>query len=342
MRFMMRGGTPEQKDVESLRGKVQVYADTQTNSLIVTTRQRYIKAAEELIKQLDFVRGMVWLDISILEITLDENTKLGLELSAKEKGIFGSKNWTGEFQSTLGLEDAISGFDYSMATQEYLGMLHTLMEQNKAKTLSTPSCITRDNQQVSFNRGKQVPYLQSAREDFNTGGQRIYDYDFLDVGITIDITPHIAKSQSVDGEKRTIGLEISQIQVSNFLEFTEFNAPITEDSSISAYIDVKDGESVVIGGMIRSRRQEIEDKVPILGDIPLIGRLFKKTEDVVEDSELVIIITPRIVDIKNPEDLKRLKTHSDEVFPNTDREIEKHFGDSEMRKKTEDPKVEKP
>jgi len=341
-RFFMRGGTPEQKDIESLKGKVQIYADTQTNSLIVTTRKRYIDSVEELIRQLDFVRGMVWLDITILEITLDENTKLGIELSAKEEGIFGLDDWTGEFQSDLGLGDAISGFNYSMATKEYLSLIHTLMEQNKAKTLSTPSFITRDNQPVSFNRGKRVPYLQSARESDYDGipGQRIYDYDFIDVGITIDIIPHIAKSRADEGEKRTIGLEITDLTVSNFIEFTDFNAPITEDSSISAYIDVKDGQSVVIGGMIRSRRQKIEDKIPILGDIPLVGRLFKKTEDAIEDSELVVIITPRIIDIKNPEDVERLKQHSDEAFPNTDKEIQKHFGDSGMRMKKEETKKE--
>lgn len=340
MRFMMRGGTPEQKDIESLRGKVQVYADTQTNSLIVTTRKRYIEEVEALIKKLDFVRGMVWLDISILEITLDENTKLGIELSAQDENMFGS-DWTGDFQADLGLDQAVSGFDYSLATEEYLALIHTLMEQNKAKTLSTPSIITRDNQPVSFNRGKRVPYLQSATEQEFGGipGQRTYDYDFIDVGITIDVTPHIAKSQAESkDEKRTIGLEINQIQVSNFLEFTDFNAPITEDSSISAYIDVKNGQSVVIGGMIRSRRQEIEDKIPILGDIPLIGRLFKDTENAVEDSELVIIITPRIVDIKNEKDLEDLKTHSEEVFPNAKDEIGKHFGDSKMRMKSENQK----
>ena len=100
--------------------------------------------------------------------------------------------------------------------------------------------------------------------------------------------------------------------MSNFVEFTDFNAPITEDSSISAFIDVEDGQQIVVGGMIKEKRQQIESKVPILGDIPFIGGLFKKTETVAENSEVVIIITPHIIDIQNPEDYGRLEQQSEE------------------------------
>ena len=107
-------------------------------------------------------------------------------------------------------------------------------------------------------------------------------------------------------------MDISQITLSNFVEFTDFNAPITEDSSISAFIDVEDGQQIVVGGMIKEKRQQIESKVPILGDLPFIGALFKKTETVAENSEVVIIITPHIIDIQNPEDYGRLERQSEE------------------------------
>ena len=83
--------------------------------------------------------------------------------------------------------------------------------------------------------------------------------------------------------------------------------PITETNTISAYVDVEDGEKVVVGGMMRETQQEIESKVPFLGDIPFIGRLFRKTQKVVENSEIVIIITPHIIDVRDPKDLKRLQ-----------------------------------
>ena len=320
-RFIARGGTLEQNDINSLRGQVQVEADNQTNSVLVTTAQRYMERVEAMIRELDFVRGQVWIDIQILEVTLDESTKLGVELTARERGLFGAEvrngnPLVGEFGAELGLDQEISGFNISLATKEYMALLHTLIRENKVQTISTPALLTRDNREAEWSSGRRVPYLQSADITSLADNltQPLFNYDFIDppVGVTIALTPHIAKSQTGDNKKRTIGLDISQITLSNFVEFTDFNAPITEDSSISAFIDVEDGQQIVVGGMIKEKRQQIESKVPILGDIPFIGGLFKKMETVAENSEVVIIITPHIIDIQNPEDYGRLERQSEE------------------------------
>jgi len=309
-----------QVDVTSLNGKVEIEADTQTNSLIIQTLERYLPDVEAMIKQLDFIRGQVLIQIEILEVTLDDDTKMGLELSVTEKGIFGQEltddnPLIGSLQSTLGLASEISGFNYALATNEYMALLHTLMRENRVKTLSTPSLLTRDNQPVSWSSGKSIPYLQSVNST-NLGGigeagtvsQPLYNYGFIEppVGINIDLVPHIARTKIGESGKRTIGLEIDQIQASNFIEFTDFNAPITETNTISAYVDVEDGEKVVVGGMMRETRQEVESKVPILGDIPFIGRLFRKSQKVTANSEIVFIITPHIIDVTDPADLKKL------------------------------------
>ncbi len=316
-RFFASGGRQEQQDINSLRGKVTVYADADTNSLIVTTRQRYMSAVRALIQKLDFVRGQVWVDIQILEVTLDETTKLGIELTAQENKIFGvtagpGNPLIGNFDSQLGLEQEISGFNLGLATKEYMSLLHALMRENKVQTLSTPSLLTRDSWNATWSSGRRIPYLQSVDTTSILGesvSQPLFNYDFIDppVGINISLTPYIAKSQVGEDGKRTIGLDIENISASNFIEFTDFNAPITDDNSISVYIDVEDGQQIVVGGIIRKKQKQVENKLPILGDIPFIGRLFKNTETAVEDAEIVIIITPHIVDIKNPEDLEKLK-----------------------------------
>lgn len=316
-RFFATGGRQEQQDINSLRGKVTIFADADTNSLIVTTRQRYLLAVRALIQKLDFVRGQVWIDIQILEVTLDETTKLGIELTAQEKRIFGTSispgnPLIGEFESQLGLEQEISGFNIGLATKEYLSLIHALMRENKVQTLSTPSLLTRDSWNATWSSGRRIPYLQSVDTTSILGetvSQPLFNYDFIDppVGINISLTPYIAKSQVGEDGKRTIGLDIENISASNFIEFTDFNAPITDDNAISVYIDVEDGQQIVVGGIIRKKQKQVENKLPILGDIPLIGRLFKNTETAVEDTEIVIIITPHIVDINNPEDLEKLK-----------------------------------
>ncbi len=320
-RFFASGGRLEQNDINSLRGKVTIYAETDTNSLIVTTLQRYLPDVRALIKKLDFVRGQVWIDIQILEVTLDETTKLGIELAAKEKRIFGAtatpgNPLVGELESQLGLEQEISGFNLSLATKEYMAFLHTLIRENKVKTLSTPSLLTRDSWNATWSSGRRIPYLQSVDTNSILGEgitQPLFNYDFIDppVGINISLTPHIAKSQVEADGKRTIGLDIENISASNFIEFTDFNAPITDDNSISVYIDVEDGQQIVVGGIIRKKQKQVENKLPILADIPWLGRFFKNTETIVEDAEIVIIITPHIVDIKNPGDIEKLKEKAD-------------------------------
>ena len=315
--FSSRFNQEETTDINSLFGKVTIYADPDTNSLIVTTRRRYLDHVRALIKKLDFVRGQVRIDIKILEVTLDETTKLGIEAAANEKRLGGLElspinPLIGDMNAELGLAQEISGFNYSLVTKEYMALLHTLIRENKVKTLSTPTITTRDSRPATWSSGRRIPYLQSVDTNSilgDTATQPLFNYDFIDppVGINISLTPYIARSQVDEDGKRTIGLDITNISASNFIEFTDFNAPITDDNSLSVYIDVEDGQQLIVGGIIRKKQKQVENKVPILGDIPLLGRLFKSTETEIQDTEIVFIITPHIIDIKNPEDIEKLR-----------------------------------
>lgn len=318
--------TDEPTDINSLYGKVTVYADPDTNSLVVTTRRRYMEQVKILIKNLDFVRGQVRIDIKILEVTLDESTKLGIEATVSERRLGGlelapDNPLIGDANAQLGLTQEISGFNYSLVTREYMALLHTLIRENKVKTLSTPTITTRDSRPATWSSGRRIPYLQSVDTNSilgDTATQPLFNYDFIDppVGINISLTPFIAKSQAGEDGKRTIGLDITNISASNFIEFTDFNAPITDDNSLSVYIDVEDGQQLIVGGIIRKKQKQVENKVPILGDIPLLGRLFKSTETEVQDTEIVFLITPHIIDIKNPADLEKLKEKNEDWLKN--------------------------
>lgn len=307
-RMMMTGQATMLKDITTLAGQVRVNADTQTNSLIITTPERNFDEVKNLIRQLDIVRGQVWLEITVVEVELSDDTKLGLEWSWEEGKHLGKKGLTGEFGTDFKLNEEAIGFTYKVFNKNLTALLHTLMKENKVKVLSAPKLLTRENQTVQLSRGKDIPYLQSTRTD--QSGNIIYDYSFLqDIGINIEITPHIAKTSRTlkEGEKRTVGLEIQRMNVSNFIEYTDFNAPVTSDSNVTTYVDVEDGEQIVIGGMIKDETKNITHKIPILGSIPFLGRLFKKTQDIKEHTELLILITPHIIDINREEDRVMLK-----------------------------------
>ncbi len=332
-RFFGSGNQDEEPaDINSLFGKVTVYADPDTNSLIVTTRRRYLDQVRALVKKLDFVRGQVRIDIKILEVTLDETTKLGIEVAANEKKLGGlelapGNPLVGNTKAELGLTQEISGFNYSLVTKEYMALLHTLIRENKVKTLSTPTITTRDSRPATWSSGRRIPYLQSVDTNSilgDTATQPLFNYDFIDppVGINISLTPFIARSQAEENGKRTIGLDITNISASNFIEFTDFNAPITDDNSLSAYVDVEDGQKLIVGGIIRKKQKQVENKVPFLGDIPLLGRLFKSTETEVQDTEIVFIITPHIFDIKQPDDIEKQKEIADDWQKNGMEDLE--------------------
>jgi len=307
---MFSGGSATMlKDMSTLAGQVQVNADEQTNSLIIVTPARNFDSVKDIIRQLDIVRGQVWLEITVVEVMLNDDTKLGLEWSWKEENHLGKKDYTGELGTAFQLDQEAIGFTYKVFNHNLTALLHTLMRENQVRVLSTTSLPTRDNTTATLSKGKDIPYLESTQTD-NFGNIQ-YDYNFLqDIGISIEITPHIAKSgltRLAEGEKRTVGLDIETMNVSNFVEYTDFNAPITADSNITTYVDVVDGEQIVIGGMMRSETKQVTHQIPILGSIPFIGRLFKKTEELKEDTELLILITPHIIDINKEEDREMLQ-----------------------------------
>jgi type II secretory pathway component GspD/PulD (secretin) len=134
-----------------------------------------------------------------------------------------------------------------------------------------------------------------------------------DSGREYHIREEESKLNIYESERRTVGLDIENMNVSSFIEYTDFNAPVTADSTVTTYVDVEDGEQIVIGGMMKSETKRVTHKIPILGSIPFLGRLFKKTEDITEDTELLILITPHIIDINREEDRAVLKELRDQL-----------------------------
>jgi len=315
-RMMMTGRSPVPRDSATIVGQVQVNSDTKTNSLIITTAERNMVTVRDIIKQLDVSRGQVWMEIKVLEVSLGENNKLGVEWSWKEDNHLGKEGLSAVFGTDFNLSADTNGFTYKIFNKNLTAVLNTLMEENKVEVLSAPSVLTRDNEPTTLTRGKNIPYLQSVRTDQQ--GREVFDYAFLnDIGITINLTPHIAKYATKskvmkEGEKRTIGLEINKINVSSFLEFTAFNAPVTANSDLSTYVDVEDGAQVAIGGMIKKESKKNLRKFPILGSIPFVGRLFNRTENTIDNTQLWILITPHIIDINKAEDRETLQQLQEE------------------------------
>jgi general secretion pathway protein D len=145
--------------------------------------------------------------------------------------------------------------------------------------------MTQNNQEAIINVGQEVPYLESTQETA-TGGV-LTSYDFRDVGVILTVTPRINKSG-------TISLDVNQ-QINSLIEFTLFNAPVIAKREAATFVTVKDGQTMIIGGIIKDDKTETVHKTPILGDIPFVGRLFQRKDNRAEKTELMVFITPHVV-----------------------------------------------
>ena len=277
-----------------LTGNVKVVAEDTTNSLIITTYFRNFQKLEQIIKQLDVMLPQVLIEVKIVEVTLDDNTKFGVEWMWEQETAVGEKSYTQSGTTAFGLADEIFGLKYGILGEKLEGMLMALEKNTKVNILSTPRIMTLDNRQAIINIGQEVPYLESTQETA-TGGV-LTSYNFKDVGVILTVTPRINKSE-------TVTLDVNQ-QINSLIEFTLFNAPVIAKREATASVTVKDSQTMIIGGIIEDNKTETINKVPILGSIPFIGKLFQRQETKNEKTELMVFITPHI--IRTPEEAEKV------------------------------------
>ncbi len=268
-----------------LTGNVKIVADEETNALLITTFVRNFPAVEELVKQLDVLLPQVLIEAQIIEVTLDDDSVFGVEWMWEQGTTLNDKTYQQEGTTDFGLADEVFGLKYGILSSKLNAMLHALTKDTKVNILSTPRIMTKNNQEAIINVGQAVPFLVSTQETA-TGGI-LTSTDFRDVGVILTVTPRINRAG-------TVSLDVNQ-QINSLVEFTLFDAPIISTREASAFVTIKDKQTMVIGGMIKDDKTETVHKTPILGDIPLLGRLFRRTDMRVEKTELMVFITPHVV-----------------------------------------------
>jgi general secretion pathway protein D len=271
-------------NVRDLTGKVNIMADPNTNSLIVVTLPSNMKLIQSIIDQIDRVSEQVMIETVIVEANLDKTTKLGVEFNFLQ----GSGNVTNFGSSNFGLGNSLApleGFRYTLQGPDYRVFLNALQNDTRFKVLSTPRIFTSNNVKAEINVSQQVPYITSQQSA--TVGGLITQYDFKNVGVVLNVTPRITAA----GE---VSMEVTQ-SADDLQGFTDFNAPIINHRQASTTATVKDGETIVLGGIIRNTTNLTEKKIPLLGDLPLIGQLFRSTTRGQGQTELMVLLTPRIV-----------------------------------------------
>ncbi|MEQ1935227.1 MAG: secretin N-terminal domain-containing protein, partial [Fimbriimonadaceae bacterium] len=301
---------------QDLTGQVTVIPDPITNSLIVVTSPENAELIRSILAQIDRIPEQVMIETIIVEASLDSSDKLGVEWNFTQDKAFGNTGTTGTIASTLGVQAANpQGFRYSLTGGALTAFMNALKTDTKFQVLSTPRIFTSNNVQAEINISQRVPFVTSQRTD--TNGNLTYTYDFEDVGIVLTVTPRITANGYVT-------MDVSQ--TANDLQgFTSFNAPIINQRQADTTVAVKDGDTIILGGIIRNTVTTTVKKIPLLGDIPILGNLFKSTDKSNQKTELLVFLTPRVV--RNPDDASKLRMDEQKkLSPNSQEQLKKAIG----------------
>jgi len=312
-----------------LEGAVTITSDKLTNSLIIVGSPGDFETVRDVIQKLDIRRRQVYVEAAIIEMGLAKQRELGFEFRAMSPldnsritGV-GGTNFGGIVPATVQGPAAFANFNglavgavkgtFTFKGQEFLNvgaLLRAIQSDSDVNVLSTPNILTSDNQKAEIMVGQNVPFTTGQTQNATTGSGSFFNtVERKDVGIKLAITPQISSDDSV---KLDINQEISDVVASSTVNA---GGLITNKRSAITTVVVKDRETMVIGGLIRDNVTTAESKVPFLGDIPILGWLFKYKTTRIEKTNLMIFITPYI--IKNEEDsaaITKKKTDGLEEF----------------------------
>jgi general secretion pathway protein D len=289
----VRKDTKQQEEASAaFTERFKVVANKETNSLIIISAPADYEKIRGIIQELDQKREQVLVEALIVEITLDDDESFGFDWNAiidtgtGMSGVVASNTgMMAESIQTGGLSGLTVGL-LNGTIPSVWAILNANQEKTDFKVLSTPEIVTLDNQEAVITIGEQIPFLTSSRVDENNN--IISTYDYKDIGIVLKLTPHVNKTGYIT-------MEINQ-QVKKIVEGTTLlENPSVYNREITSKITVRNERTIVIGGLIRDDMITIEQKVPLLGDIPLLGLLFRKDTKQRIRTNLMIFITPHII-----------------------------------------------
>lgn len=295
-------------------GKVQINADKATNSLIIMADKEDYEVVEAVIRKLDIPRSMVYIESLIMEVNATKSFDLGVQwqlfdqTNVNDQGVV----YGGKFSSSPGVLNPITALGTGLAvgvlTQPFTfggitlsnvsAIINAVKRDDNFRILSTPQILTTDNEEARITVGENRPFQTRATTDVSGGTFESFEY--RDVGKILKITPHVSEGRNV---RLKLSLEVTNLDRVATVA-TSATRPVTQKRTIDTTVLVQDNHTVVIGGLIDDNRNENETKVPGLGDIPILGWLFKTQSDARQKTNLYVFITPRVV--KSPEESDKL------------------------------------
>ena len=291
-----------QAAIKDLAGQVQI--DRGGNRLIVVTSPRIISEIRGIVAVMDVPARQVMLEARVVEVATDDAKKLGIDwdLLNRQGAIFvegnydslsgsGDGNFSGlkVFPNTPGTHDIFKLNNFSRIAQIYRVAIDLMIRQGNARVLANPKIATLNGRAANMLIGQRIPYQTTGTTFAGGGAAPVQQVEKEEVGIKLSITPLINDDGYITTEIRP--------EVSTVIGFTGANndLPIVATRQAATTVRLKDGNTVIIGGLLSEEKVSIVTKVPLLGDVPILGYLFQHHNTTLQKRDLVIEVTPRIL-----------------------------------------------
>jgi general secretion pathway protein D len=287
-------------------GDAMITSDLETRRLIVVTDDETNANIRTIIADLDKPKPQVLINVVFLQVEHDRDLNLGTQFtltgdlagSTNSVAATGTTNFGVPVPSVT--DPSTYGGFYSILGKDVNATIRALSTTNKTEILSRPSILTRSNQQATIMVGQSIPIVTNSQVSSVTNAIT-NTVTYQDIGIILKVTPFITENGMVE---MIVSPQISSISATTVPISTGVNSPVIDKRSADTVVVTPSDKTVVIGGLISNSKTDSEDKVPLLGDIPLLGNLFKHKVAGNTKTELLIFLTPHVV--QNPGDLSHV------------------------------------
>ena len=341
-----RGGSSNETVLKQMFQRVAIADNYYSNEILLVGPADEVDKVEALVKELDVLPKQVLIEAIIIDVALGDTKNFGVSLRQNKQGLNDEGQLSGALASALGpagftdtsISGATTGFNYwGFLGNNWEVAVNAIQNDSRVTMHSRPRIQTAHATEAKLFIGDTRPVVTGTITDISGGTSS--QYQLQKFGITLNVLPYI-------NDEGLVVMDIAQ-QIQDIVGSQTINGnavPIVTDRTAETQLMVKDGEMVVLGGFIKTKTTTYEDGVPVLRDIPLLGKLFEKTQDIDERSELLVLMRPTVLD--TPEAAAIKATSEQGNLPGVDlaKDEEKRLHDKyrrlvdDIRKKNEQEK----
>lgn len=281
--------------MKALEEEVTVVGDEASNKLVISTSPRYMESVLAIVDELDQTPPQVMIQVLLAEVTVDSGEQWGMD--AKVGPLGGDGVIVGSTAQGVGVATALGVPNLSVTSADFGVLIRALELQGKLEILSNPQVLANNNMPAEIKVVDDIGLAGETQRGFSSNAI-VSTVQRQDVGIILKVTPAISNDGFVRME---ISPEISSLTSRTTQINRDQTAPIISKRTVDTVVTVKDGQSVVIGGLIQTTDENRTTNVPFLGEIPILGLPFRTKQNSMSKTELLVILTPRVISNESTE-----------------------------------------